>query len=210
MAVEQAQPRPKPDESDLREVRQADLPAVSSALARAFEHNPGMTWIFRNQERRVRQLERGFADYFRHLWLDRGDLYTINSLAGAAVWMPPGGWKAPALAQLRVFPGLVRNVRADLPRFLRFFSLVESKHPHEPHWYLLLLGVAPELQGRGFGSHMMQPVLRRCDEERMPAYLETDSERNVALYERHGFRITEQFDLPSGGPPIWLMWRDPD
>ena len=55
----------------------------------------------------------------------------------------------------------------------------------------------------------MQPVLERCDAEGTPAYLETDTERNVQLYERHGFEVTEEFDLPGGGPPVWLMWRPP-
>ena len=108
-----------------------------------------------------------------------------------------------------MLPGLIRNARGELPRMLRFFNIADKKHPHEPHWYLNVLGIHPDLQGRGFGSHLMQPVLRRCDEQGLPAYLETDTERNVALYKRHGFEVTERFDLPGGGPPIWLMWREP-
>jgi ribosomal protein S18 acetylase RimI-like enzyme len=72
-----------------------------------------------------------------------------------------------------------------------------------------VLGVHPDHQGRGFGSHLMRPVLERCDSERIPAYLETDSERNVTLYERHGFRTRSKENLPGGGPPVWFMWREP-
>jgi hypothetical protein len=43
----------------------------------------------------------------------------------------------------------------------------------------------------------------------MPAYLESSKEINVPLYERNGFKVTEQMTVPNGGPPIWLMWRDP-
>jgi hypothetical protein len=45
--------------------------------------------------------------------------------------------------------------------------------------------------------------------EGTPAYLEASSARNRALYERHGFEVTEELSLPKGGPPIWLMWREP-
>jgi len=36
--------------------------------------------------------------------------------------------------------------------------------------------------------------------------LEASSERNRALYERHGFRVVERFNMPGGGP-IRRMWR---
>jgi hypothetical protein len=38
----------------------------------------------------------------------------------------------------------------------------------------------------------------------VPAYLEATSERNVRLYLRHGFDVTEQVRLP-GGPLLTLM-----
>ena len=201
--------RPRQDESDIRPVRAEDVPVLASRLARAFRDNPGLGWAFRNEDRRLERLERGFTQYFRRLWLGKAEIYTTDRLVGAAIWLPPGKWKPPASVQLRMLPGLVLNAREELPRFVRFLHFVEAKHPHEPHWYLNVLGVDPELQGRGFGSHLVQPGLRRCDRERLPAYLETDTERNVALYKRHGFMITEEFALPGGGPPIWLMWRDP-
>jgi ribosomal protein S18 acetylase RimI-like enzyme len=201
--------RPQPDESDVRAVREDDVPVLASGLAHAFRDDPGFSWVFRNEDRRLGRLEQVFAQLFRRLWLGKADPYTTDGLAGAAVWMPPDRWEPPLSVQLRMLPGLALNAREELLRFVRSFNFLEGKHPHEPHWYLSVLGIDPDLQGRGFGSHLMQPALRRCDQERLPAYLETATERNVALYERHGFRVTEELPLPGGGPPIWLMWRDP-
>ena len=201
--------RPQPDGSDRRLVARADVPELAAALGRAFADNPGMSWTFRDPATRPRKLELGFGDYLRHIWLPRGECWTTRELGGAALWLPPGGWEIPMRVQLRLLPGMLAHARLETLRLLRFFSLVEAKHPHEPHWYLAVLGVDPSRQGRGFGSHLMQPVLERCDSEGLPAYLETDTERNVQLYERHGFVVTEKFDLPGGGPPIWLMWRAP-
>ena len=55
----------------------------------------------------------------------------------------------------------------------------------------------------------MFPILQRCDAERMPAYLESSSARSRALYERHGFEVTEEFSFGPDAPPLWRMWRDP-
>lgn len=188
---------------------EADVPAVARALGRSFSDNPAMSWTFRDPSTRAHKLERGFANYMRRIWLPRGECWTTEGVDGAALWLPPGQWAVPVGVQLRLLPSVLATARLETPQLMRFLALVESKHPHKPHWYLAVLGIDPSRQGRGFGSHLMQPVLERCDAEGVPAYLETDTERNVQLYERHGFKVTEEFNLPGGGPPIWLMWRDP-
>jgi ribosomal protein S18 acetylase RimI-like enzyme len=53
---------------------------------------------------------------------------------------------------------------------------------------LPLIGVEPIHQGRGLGNALMENVLKRCDEERLPAYLESTNPRNIPFYERLGFR----------------------
>jgi GNAT superfamily N-acetyltransferase len=97
-----------------------------------------------------------------------------------------------------------------LPRILRAPAATESDHPAEPHYYLPVVGVEPERRGRGLGTVLMRPVLERCDDEKLPAYLEATSPRNRALYERHGFEVTEQFSVGPGLPPAWRMWRTPN
>jgi hypothetical protein len=42
----------------------------------------------------------------------------------------------------------------------------------------------------------------------LPAYLESSSERNLALYGRHRFEVTSKVAIPDG-PTIWPMWRQP-
>jgi len=52
-------------------------------------------------------------------------------------------------------------------------------------------------------------MLQACDRDGVPAHLEASTDRNRALYERHGFTLTEIFDMPGrGGPPIREMWRE--
>jgi GNAT superfamily N-acetyltransferase len=68
--------------------------------------------------------------------------------------------------------------------------------------------VAPEGQGQGLGSRLMKPTLDRCDEARLPAYLEASNERCAALYERLGFVPIDEVRF-RGSPPLRLMLRPP-
>jgi GNAT superfamily N-acetyltransferase len=79
-----------------------------------------------------------------------------------------------------------------------------------PHFYLSVLGVEPVRQGEGVGTALMEPVLARCDRERIPAYLETATGRNVLLYERLGFDVVEELTLPKTDVHGWLMLRPPN
>jgi ribosomal protein S18 acetylase RimI-like enzyme len=138
------------------------------------------------------------------------EIYTAEGVPGAALWAPPGKHKVSAGQQARLVPAMIRATTARrIPTVLRGFNAVEKLHPHEPHWYLSVLGVDPEKQGQGIGTALMQPVLEMCDRDGTPAYLESSKEKNVPLYERNGFRVTQVFEIPGDGPPIWLMWRDP-
>jgi hypothetical protein len=58
------------------------------------------------------------------------------------------------------------------------------------------------------GSALLAQVLAGVDADGMPAYLESSSERNLALYGRHGFEVTSEVVIP-GGPRIWPMWPQP-
>ena len=208
---ERARPvRPEMDGSDVRKLHDRDVPRIAKALARAFEDDPVMTWIFRNDSERLTRLESMFAFFLRRIWLRHDECYAPDGLFGAALWLPPGKWHLSLPAQLSLVPGMLRVMGGSLPRGFQVVQLMEKHHPREPpHYYLPTLGVEPEFQGRGFGSALLQPVLGRCDAERLPAYLESSKWRNVVLYERHGFRVVEELNLPKGGPPVWRMWREP-
>jgi GNAT superfamily N-acetyltransferase len=197
------------ESASVRKLREPDRARAVERIARAFYDDPAMSWIFPDGSRRLDQLERGFALFGRRIWFGHDEAYTTDSVVGGAVWLPPGAWHLGPLKQIAMFPAMVRIAGRDLLRLLRAISLIVSEHPHESHYYLPVIGVAPEWQGKGIGTAMLKPVLDRCDREGLPAYLEASSPRNRACYERSGFVIRDELHLPGGGPPIWPMWRDP-
>lgn len=199
----------EPLDVNVRKATTADRKRLSAAMARAFDDDPIANWFAAQDKRRARRIY-DFIDVCFQITAPHGEIYTTDGLEGGAYWSPPDQWKMGLLQQLKLLPAMVRTASLRrLPQLLGGLNAIERKHPHEPHYYLLMLGVEPDLQGRSIGTKLMAPILERCDRERVPAYLESSKERNVPMYERSGFRVTEKFQVPNGGPPIWLMWRDP-
>jgi ribosomal protein S18 acetylase RimI-like enzyme len=193
---------------EVRKITASDATDVAEALARSFHDDPVMTYVIppRNRERRMRRL---FELDIEHIALPLAESYTTTGQPmGAALWAPPHKWKTPARAMMRSIPAFLRTIGANLPAAIRLMNTVERKHPKAPHYYLSTLGTDPAFQRGGVGSALLAPVLDRCDNEGIPAYLESSKEVNVPYYRRHGFEVTEEITVP-GGPTLWLMWREP-
>ena len=210
VATPSASDRPRPDGSDIRKMTAAEIQPVARALAQAFHDDPHFRWFVRDDAKRMQRLERGFATFIGRVWLRQDEGYTHERLIGAALWMPPNTWHLGPLAQLLLLPAIVRDLRTDTPGLLKALTFIEKKHPREPpHWYLPIIGVAPAWQGRGYGAALLRVVLERCDAERVPAYLEASTPRNLELYRRNGFEPIEECRYAADGPPLWRMWREP-
>ena len=88
-------------------------------------------------------------------------------------------------------------------------TAIEKLHPSEEHYYLEAIGTHQDAQGTGVGSLIIRTMLDRCDEEGLPAYLESSNPRNVPFYGRHGFEITREIEVGEGAPTVTAMWRTP-
>jgi ribosomal protein S18 acetylase RimI-like enzyme len=77
-----------------------------------------------------------------------------------------------------------------------------------PHWYVPVLGVDPACQGQGIGGALLQPVLKLADLEHLVCYLDTNNEKNLAFYERYGFKVTGQERPDPASPYVWGMRRE--
>jgi ribosomal protein S18 acetylase RimI-like enzyme len=189
----------------------ADANRVGAALVDAFGDDPVIGWLIPfDVERRSDRLLTFFSSMARSYLRRDKHVYLAGDGVGAAMWAAPGSWALPPAEILREsFPAL-RAFGRNLPRALRTQLEVESEHPKSPkHWYLGYLGVRCDAQGQGIGALMLREVLDQADASGTPAYLESSNEKNLTLYERHGFVVTKSYAALGRGPTIWRMWRDP-
>ena len=67
--------------------------------------------------------------------------------------------------------------------------------PVAPHWYLAVIGVDPEVQGKGYGSTLLSGLLGRADADGAPAHLECDRAESVRFYLGRGFDVRHEVDV---------------
>jgi ribosomal protein S18 acetylase RimI-like enzyme len=180
----------------------SDAEQAIAAIVLAFSTDPAARWSYPDPHQYLTHFPR-IVRAFGGKAFAHGTGYHVSGFGGAALWLPPGIQPdEEALAAV-----LKSSVAAE--RQAAVFAVFEQMgrhHPHEPHWYLPLIGVDPVHQGKGFGSALLQHALRQCDRDHTPAYLESTNPANIPLYERHGFRVLATIQVGSS-PPISPMLR---
>lgn len=183
----------------------AQSPEVVNALCRGFYDDPVFRWTVPDDDRLAAMLP-AFFGIFTEPLLAQDETYLTADASGTALWVPPGQ-EAVAEEDAEEFISRVVDVSGvDAPRMLEIIGLLDEHHPHGDFYFLNLLAVVPEEQGKGIGSALLAEVLERADREGVPAYLDATSEDNKRLYERHGFEAGEPYG-PKGGPKLFPMWR---
>jgi GNAT superfamily N-acetyltransferase len=187
---------------------EADTRTAADVLARAFVRDPVLAAFIAAGPEQTARMARYFEYECRLAFAGYGEVWLDDGGLGAAMWRRPGGYPEPLSVQLRMLPRYLLLFPREFLRASRGLNRLARVHPREPHWYLFAVGVVPEATGQGRGSALLQPVLERCDAERLPAYLEASSEDNARLYARLGFEPRDEVEvLP--GVPVRPMWREP-
>jgi GNAT superfamily N-acetyltransferase len=197
----------------VRHIGDGERNEVVAVAARAFWHDPLFDFFTRDLLHEHELLARLFGAYLKDLTGPYAEVWVgehegrPRALAG---WLAPGGYPRSTVQELVRTLRALRVISRARQRILalRLLQEVDKRHPHEPHWYLSLLATDPSIQGRGMGTALLRPVLARCDEDGMPAYLETQKRDNVTWYARAGFAVAEVVEV-AGAPPVWCLRREP-
>lgn len=189
---------------DLIKVENTSEREVVDILSAAFADDPVMLWLCPRPE-----FVPAFFSMILPAFLSHGLSYVERDGRGAASWLGPKAvLKWPFSLTNIVKISRVGGFRA-LYRLLRSGTQTKKYHPSQPHYYLFAIGATPSCQGQGVGSLLISHMLRRCDSELMPAYLENSKQANLAFYQGHGFEVIKEIRFAEGAPPVWLMWREP-
>jgi GNAT superfamily N-acetyltransferase len=189
---------------EIRSARQDEMPQTVACIVAAFITDP----IGRFAWPSPHQYLEGMAETARAFGgasFEHGTADVTADFCGAGLWLPPGIHpNGEALEQ--VFRDTAKPEHLD--DLLATFEKMDEWHPEEKHWYLPLVGVEPNAQGRGLGGALMRHATTRADANGVLAYLESSNPRNISLYERHGFEVMGRIQI-GAGPLVTPMLRRP-
>ncbi|WP_030571183.1 GNAT family N-acetyltransferase [Streptomyces aureocirculatus] len=188
----------------VRPATEQDSPAAVRTLTQAFADYPFTRHVVaaEGHAERVGRLQELFLT---RIGLPYGRVWVTDDARAVAVWTTPEQDPGPGFAE--VGPRLAELAGERAPAFASAEQALGPHRPTEPVWFLATIGVAPDAQGQGLGRAVLAPGLDAADRAGHAAFLETSSERNVSFYERLGFVVTADIELPDGGPRTWCMLR---
>ena len=210
-------------EPELRDLTRRDRRAFVETMGAAFAEDPLFVMLFgpaaeeMGEERTSSSRRRdAFVAYLFDMnrlmgGTPRG-LLAEGQLQGAALLEPPPGRAAVnglrmLAAALRFVPLLPRLGATRSALLNRYVRGTRAAVPGAPHHYLLMIGVRPGAQGRGWGKRLMQDAISRSDRVARSAGIALDTENmdNVGLYEHWGFERQTCFEV--GGVAVHSMFR---
>jgi GNAT superfamily N-acetyltransferase len=189
---------------------------AGEVLADAFQHDPVWTKIFEGESDIEKRFRASFETPVRYC-LKYGEVYAPSKdMEGVIAWAP--GRYADMTAWRIICSGAMGAGMKIGMSVLRkmgtaFASSIEDRKKHmagKEYLYILVVGVATEFQGKGFGRQLIGAAIEKSEREKISLYLETETDENVKMYEHFGFRLLEEITLPVVGLPTWEMVREPE
>lgn len=196
------------DGIEIRRMSPNDMGAACKVLGLAFADNPNTLVVARGDRARAQRMTESGARFaklgrrYSHV-LVAEDKGRVVGVLNAIEWP---NCQLRMSEKLKIAPSMIRVTGLGLPSAFKMMNVWAKHDPRERHWHVGPIGVHPELQGRGIGKAMLAAFLDTADSQGSPAYLETDVDRNVALYERFGFKVIGQEDI--SGVNNRFMWHE--
>lgn len=189
---------------------------AGEALAKAFFDDPLLEFLAPSPERRQHLIELVYPLILR-LCIPEGQTYLVQTpedeVAGTIALLPPRRYPLPKWRVVRQLPSFVAGIGGLLPSIWDMFPGIGyaraavQLHVKRPHWFVMVIGVAPRHQGRGVGRRLMERAIELAEAEGHPLYLETESVKNVSFYEHLGFEVLGMEHPHPGGPKLFGMLR---
>jgi GNAT superfamily N-acetyltransferase len=193
----------------IEKLTEANISLAAQALTNAFMEDPLQQYVFPDEAVRKSRSIPHFEAVLRYGVLF-GEVYTTKDHSGAVVWLRPGETlvtpekaRKSGLASLPITIG-----GAEFTRFISVLEFADQFHKQDmpaPHWYTMVIGVDPKLQGKGYGTSLLSPILKDAEKNNTPVYLETAQPKNISFYQHMGFDLIREVEEPTSQVKIWTF-----
>jgi GNAT superfamily N-acetyltransferase len=182
-------------------------------LSRAFKDE--LKDIFPDQEER--RVKEPYVNEFlvRRDYSYSRSFITSPNLEGIAIWMHSDRRKKRPFWRIITSGAIWQAIRIGIRPLMKmqnYDRYIEKKHselvPYK-HWYLAVLAVDPQHQGKGYAGKLLNEMLSYIDQDGLPCYVETEGEKNVSMYKHFGFKVVDDFIVPKTTDKMVAMLRQP-
>jgi len=172
-----------------------DRALVVDILARSFEDNKSVNYIIKQDNKRNLRLKK-LMEYSFDLCYLFGKILLTDDKKGCALIVLPDKKKntfRSILLDIKLIFSCIglSNVRKAMDREAR----IKKLQSRELMYYLWFIGVNLPDQNKGIGSSLLNEIIKESESERRAICLETSTLKNIAWYQRFGFKIYNKLDL---------------
>lgn len=201
------------EKAGLYVAQEKDLERLAEASADAYQDYPLHNWFTNGKYDAV--ASKILMEITLKTMVKDAIIYADSEeMNGFAVWLAPGFTGNKPLPFI-INGGLKLILHSGfglIGRLLAYENYainLKKQFTNHYDWYLFNLSVKKDAQGKGIASKLMRPMLQFCDDERMLAYLETNKESNVGLYQHFGFDLMKEDFIPETSVMHYAMVRPP-
>ena len=194
-------------------VQKKDLKRLAEVSADAYENYPLHNWLTNGKyDKKASEILMKIT--LKTMTEDAIIYADSDELNGFAAWVPFGftGNKALPFLLCGGFELIFHSgfgIINRLSAYEKYAMNLKKEFTDNYDWYLFNLSIKKDAQGKGIATKLMRPMLEFCDNEKMVAYLETNKESNVGLYQHYGFELKKEELIPNSTVMHYAMVRNP-
>ncbi len=190
--------------TSVRRASPHDRDAVIAAVVDAFRHDPAWAFMTAGDYDHVSPL---FAGALFDSRVDAGGVWVTDDVAAVSLWDHHTDDDSSHDHHSALWTAYREAVGEPVWALLRAYEeALATGHPTGAHWYLGVLATRTSRQRQGLAAAVMAPALALADRDGLDCWLETSTPDNRAFYERRGFAVAAEVEVPDG-PLTWWMRR---
>ena len=194
-------------------VQEKDLDRLAEVAADAYKDYPLHNWLTKGKyDKKASKLIMQIS--LKTMTEDAIIYADSEEINGFAVWLPfgfTGSKTMPFLVNggLKLICHSGLGIIGRLLTYETYAMNLKKEFTDNYDWYLYNLSIKKDAQGKGIASKLIKPMLKFLDDEKMVAYLETNKESNVSLYNHYGFELKREEIIPKTTVTHYAMVRNP-